>query len=258
MQVKILRPGEISSQGRQHLFVSTLIHWFRRFGRDLPWRRTRNPYKILISEIMLQQTQVDRVIGFYHNFLGAFPTIEDLANANEEQVLKCWDGLGYYNRARNLHKSAKIICEQYNGEFPKTVDMLEKLPGIGKYTAGAIVSFAFIKPVPIVDTNVKRVLERNFVRRKHTSPTKQNNRIWKLAADILPPRMVWEFNQALMDFGAKICTAKRPKCHTCPMRSFCFEYERRKKTDDDYLTEQNHSHGKAAEPYVPYSPDLNH
>jgi len=256
MQIKILSPREVPDESRRRLFTATLIYWFRRFGRDLPWRRTRDPYHILVSEIMLQQTQVDRVIEYFHKFLEEFPTVDTLAAADAEAVLKAWAGLGYYNRARNLHKTAQSVVQDYAGKFPMTVEELETLPGIGRYTAGAIVSFAFLRPAPILDTNVKRVLERIFVKRKHSSPAKQQRRLWKLAEEIITPRTVWEINQALMDFGAQICTAKRPKCGICPMRSFCVEYERRRSKQIEI---PYHSYEpklmKAAEPVLPYIKD---
>ena len=202
---------------------------------------------------MLQQTQVDRVKDFYQNFLERFPTVKDLSSAPLEDVLKAWDGLGYYNRARNLHKATKIICEQYDGKFPQTVGALADLPGIGKYTAGAIVSFAFVRPAPILDTNVKRVLERIFVKRKHSSPAKQEKRLWRLASEVITPQTVWEINQALMDFGAQICSAKKPKCSICPMRSFCVfnESNRSPQIEIEYDTKPAPVR-KAAEPYIPY------
>ncbi len=241
---------------RKRLFVHTILHWFRRFGRDLPWRRTRNPYQILVSEVMLQQTQVDRVREYYTRFLDTFPTVQDLAAATEEAVLQIWDGLGYYNRARNLHKTATIIVNEYDGHFPVKIEELVALPGVGRYTAGAIASFAFVQPSPIVDTNVKRVLERIFVQRRHSSPARQEKRIWKLAGELITPKIVWEFNQALMDFGAKICPAQRPKCGICPMRSFCIEYERRRNPQMEIpYAETGPQFAKAAEPYVPFAPD---
>lgn len=257
MDIKILSPGEVSADARRHLFASTLLYWFRRHGRDLPWRRTRNPYKILVSEIMLQQTQVERVKEFYHRFLERFPTVRKLATATEDDVIEAWKGLGYYNRARNLYKTAKTVVEKYNGEFPDSVEELSDLPGIGRYTAGAIMSFAFLKHAPILDTNVKRVLGRVFVKRVHSSPAKQERRLWKLAEIIISPTTVWEINQAMMDFGATICSAKNPKCPICPMCSFCIEYEKRKSSQIDipYEFEQT-SLSKAAEPHVPYAADL--
>lgn len=258
MSIRILRPTEISTGARKRLFVSSLLHWFRRFGRDLPWRRTRDPYKILVSEVMLQQTQVDRVKEFYPRFLKAFPTVRNLAEAPEVDVLEAWNGLGYYNRARNLRHTAQAICEEYEGKFPETVEALEALPGIGKYTAGAIVSFAFLRPAPIVDTNVKRVLERVFMQRKHSSQAKQKKRLWKLAEELITPGTVWEINQALMDFGASVCTAQKPHCSICIMRCFCIEFEQRKNRQMEAPYPQSPlKHLKAAEPSVPYAPDGN-
>jgi len=203
---------------------------------------------------MLQQTQVDRVKDYYTRFLDTFPTVRHLAAATEQAVLQTWDGLGYYNRARNLHKTAIIIVDEYDGQFPETIDELVALPGVGRYTAGAIASFAFVQPSPIVDTNVKRVLERVFVQRRHSSPAKQERRIWNLAGDLITPKIVWAFNQALMDFGAKICRAQRPKCGICPLRSFCIEYERRRSPQMEIpYAEADPQFTKAAEPYVPYA-----
>lgn len=256
MTIKILRPREVSSAGRKRFFTSTLRHWFQRHGRDLPWRRTRDPYRILVSEIMLQQTQVDRVRDFYHRFLETFPTIEDLANATEAEVVHAWTGLGYYNRARNLHKTAIAVVYKHGGAFPDSVEKLQRLPGVGRYTAGAIMSFAFMKHAPILDTNVRRVLERVFVKRAHSSPAKQERRLWKLAEEIISPERVWEINQAIMDFGATVCTAKSPTCPICPMKPFCVEYERQKspQIEIEYSFDRPNL-SKAAEPYVPYRAD---
>ena len=256
MEITILRPRDVSNAGRRRLFTRTLLHWFQRHGRDLPWRRTRNPYKILISEIMLQQTQVERVKEYYHRFLETFPTVQSLAESTEEEVLEAWDGLGYYNRARNLYKTALAVVEQYDGEFPDSVEELQNLPGVGRYTAGAIVSFAHLKRAPILDTNVRRVLERVFVKRAHSSPAKQERRLWKLAEKILSPGRVWEINQAIMDFGATVCTAKNPACPACPAQSFCVEYERRNSPQIEIgYTFKRPKLSKAAEPYVPYQAD---
>jgi A/G-specific adenine glycosylase len=202
-------------------FQARLLRWFRQNGRDLPWRKTRDPYKILVSEVMLQQTQVDRVRGYYARFLREYPTIRDLAAAQPAQVRESWEGLGYYARARNLHATARAVTEQHKGRFPRRLEEIMALPGVGRYTAGAVVSFAYGEAAPALDTNVRRVLTRMFVRRGTKSSAKLDRRLWALAEAVIPPRHVWAFNQALMDFGATMCRARNPKCGICPMRSLC-------------------------------------
>jgi len=207
-------------------FQRRLLRWFRRFGRDLPWRRTRDPYEILVSEVMLQQTQVDRVREFYGRFLQEYPTVQDLAAARPARVRESWDGLGYYARARNLHAAARTIVRQHQGRFPRRLDDVLALPGVGRYTAGAVVSFAYGEPAPILDTNVRRVLSRFFVRRRTTSPAKEERRLWALAEAVLPEGDAWTMNQALMDLGATVCTARNPRCGECPVRMLCAYYGR--------------------------------
>ena len=168
-------------------FQETLINWFKKHGRDLPWRKTRNPYHILVSELMLQQTQVIRVEKeYYYQFLKKFPTVEKLAKATEEEVVAAWEGLGYYNRAKNLHKIAKSIMSEYEGKIPVDYKQIIELPGIGQYTAGAILSFAFELDYPIVDTNVDRIIKRIFLHNhKITSPAKLEKLIWEISEKIL-------------------------------------------------------------------------
>lgn len=204
-------------------FQTALLAWFKKYGRDLPWRKTRNPYHILVSELMLQQTQVARVEkDYYHQFLQQFPTIEVLARASEEEVIAAWQGLGYYNRAKNLHSIAKIIVIDYKGEFPSDHETLRNLPGIGPYTAGAILSFAFESDYPIVDTNVERIVKRVFLHNhKIKVPAQLDKTIWHISEKILLKGEAWTFNQAILDFGALICTAIKPKCSKCPMKSIC-------------------------------------
>ncbi len=203
------------------VFRRRLLKWFARHGRDLPWRRTRDPYRILVSEIMLQQTQVDRVKGFYRKFLQRYPTVDKLAKARPLQVREMWEGLGYYARARNLHKTSRVVMQQHAGQFPTEIDGLQQLPGIGRYTAGAVASFAFGKRAPILDTNVSRVLRRVFgIRGDHKRAIVQKQ-LWRLAEDLLPRKQIWEFNQGLMDFGAMLCTARTPQCAICPMADIC-------------------------------------
>ncbi|NVM30421.1 MAG: A/G-specific adenine glycosylase [Candidatus Helarchaeota archaeon] len=200
-----------------------MVKWFKKHGRDLPWRKTRNPYHVLVSELMLQQTQVVRVEKeYYHQFLERFPSFEDLAKAEEEEVIEAWEGLGYYNRAKNLYKIAKIMIADYRGKFPTDYKQILELPGIGKYTAGAILSFAFELDYPIVDTNVERIIKRVFLHNhKITSSAKLEKEIWNISENLLLKGDAWTFNQAILDFGALICIAIKPKCNKCPIRPIC-------------------------------------
>ncbi|HSG04908.1 MAG TPA: A/G-specific adenine glycosylase, partial [Nitrospiria bacterium] len=194
-----------------------LLAWYRKSRRDLPWRRTRDPYHILVSEIMLQQTQVDTVIPYYHRFLKAFPTVSKLSRAPERKVLKLWEGLGYYSRARNLHRAAKEVHSGFEGKVPDTLEKLESLPGIGRYTAGAVASIAFDRRTPIVDGNVKRVLCRLFAIEDDPAATSVKNRLWELAESLVPGKSPGDFNQALMEFGATLCRPRNPSCGECPV-----------------------------------------
>ena len=199
-------------------FQRRLIHWYQRYGRDLPWRRTRDPYAILVSEIMLQQTQVQRAILYYEKFLQRYPTVEDLARADEPTVRETWEGLGYYARARNLHRTSQKIVEEYDGHFPKKPEELKTLPGIGPYTAGAVASFAFRRDAAILDTNAARVLTRFFA----LPPEQQTSRfLWGVAHRVTPAGKAYVFNQAIMDIGATICVARTPRCSECPLRPVC-------------------------------------
>jgi A/G-specific adenine glycosylase len=207
-------------------FQVQLLGWFQLHGRDLPWRRTRDPYKILVSEVMLQQTQVARVREYYPRFLREYPTVRDLAAAGPARVRETWDGLGYYARARNLHAAARTVVWRHGGRFPRRLEELQDLPGVGRYTAGAVASFAYGEPAPILDTNVRRVLSRVFVRRQAVRPAQTDRRLWALAEAVLPHVDAWTMNQALMDFGATVCTARNPKCRGCPLQSLCIFFER--------------------------------
>jgi len=198
-----------------------LLQWFRKQGRDLPWRRTRNPFRIWISEIMLQQTQVDTVIPYYQRFLKAFPTVEVLAKADLSRVLKIWEGLGYYSRARHLHQAAKRIVGQFNGRIPDRLNDLLSLPGIGRYTAGAILSIAHNKEAPILDGNVKRVLSRLYAVVTPLGETKTEKLLWNVSESLIPKGHAGSFNEALMDLGATVCTPKKPSCSLCPLRNLC-------------------------------------
>jgi A/G-specific adenine glycosylase len=202
-------------------FRRRLLRWFRRHGRDLPWRRTRDPYHVIVSEFMLQQTQVSRVESYYQRFLERYPTIESLASAPAAMVRESWDGLGYYRRAANLHRLAQEVVRHRAGVIPADPAELRNLPGVGRYTAGAVASFAFERRSPAVDTNVARVLRRAFHPR--TSGKALNRRVWNTAERMLPHRgkTAWAFNQAIMELGAVVCTARVARCGLCPVRSMC-------------------------------------
>lgn len=199
-----------------------LLQWYQQQGRDLPWRHTRDPYAIWVSEIMLQQTQVATVIPYYQRWLATFPAIADLAAADLETVLKLWQGLGYYARARHLHRAAQQIMANHGGQFPHTYEAVAALPGIGRSTAGAILSAAFNQPQPILDGNVKRVLARLY---GLTIPPKQaETQLWQWSAQLLCRQSPRDFNQALMDLGATICTPRQPLCHACPWQCHCLAH----------------------------------
>ncbi len=214
--------GSRTSGGR--VFSARLVRWFEANGRDLPWRRTRDPYRVLVSEVMLQQTQVDRVKDYYGRFLSRYPTVQDLAEAPRSGVMEEWAGLGYYNRARNLHKAARQIVRRHGGAFPRSLDQVRALPGVGGYTAGAVLSFAFNEPVPVLDTNVRRVLARAFLGRAPRKNAAEDRRLGDLNLGLIPPGKVWEFNQAVMELGAVTCTARRPACAACVVRRLCRFY----------------------------------
>jgi A/G-specific adenine glycosylase len=199
-----------------------LLAWYARAKRDLPWRRSSpDPYSVWVSEIMLQQTQVERVREFFLRFMQRFPTVHDLAAAREPTVLKHWEGLGYYRRARQLHAAAKQIVTAHGGEFPRSVEGLRSLPGIGRYTAGAIGSIAFGLATPIVEANSRRVIARLVGHAAPLDGPGGDEPIWEIAAGLVPTRHPGRFNQALMDLGAMICTPKLPLCGRCPLASAC-------------------------------------
>ena len=205
--------------GIKRKFQSQLLKWYQEYGRDLPWRRTNDPYKILVSEVMLQQTQVDRVIPKYHEFLGKYPTLSDLASAKPQHVRETWYPLGYNIRPYRLHSIACETVEKYGGEIPRDHDQLLSLKGIGRYTAGAVRSFAFQEDAPILDTNVMRVLYRVFL--GEGEPKQHKTKLWAISEASIPKGKGYDFNQALMDFGAMVCTARKPYCLLCPMQKFC-------------------------------------
>ncbi len=204
-------------------FRKRLAAWFRRHRRDLPWRHTRDPYHVLVSELMLQQTQVSRVVEFYGRFLERFPDLYTLAKAPPAQVRESWEGLGYYARARNLHALAQQVTTERDGVIPAEVDELRALPGIGAYTAGAVSSFAYERRAALVDTNVARVLTRVFAPRTDLKSGKGQKKLWAIAEHILPRtgKAAWTHNQALMELGALVCTARVARCEVCPVRRVC-------------------------------------
>jgi A/G-specific adenine glycosylase len=208
----------------RRLFRRRLLEWYRKNGRDLPWRRTSDPYHILVSEVMLQQTQVDRVLPKYHEWLQKYPSLEALAAAAEADVAETWRPLGYNIRPRRLHAIARESVERYGGELPSDEATLRSFKGIGEYTAGAVMSFAFGQRAAILDTNVARVLYRMFVGRGDPKAHAMKQHLWDVSRTVLPHRHVFDFNQALMDFGATLCTARKPMCLVCPMRTTCISF----------------------------------
>ena len=211
----------MKSLSQKSKIQTKLLQWYKKNGRNLPWRKTNDPYAIWVSEIMLQQTQVATVIPYYQNFLRSFPTIRRLANANLSKVLKVWEGLGYYSRARNLHRGSQIVLNHFRGRVPDTLKDLLTLPGIGRSTAGAIRSFAFNKAAPILDGNAKRVISRLFAVSDNPARGKTEDLLWKISESLIPKGDASFFNQGLMDLGAMTCTPKEPQCSQCPLREFC-------------------------------------
>ncbi len=205
-------------------FRRRLLAWYAEYGRDLPWRNTDNPYHVLVSEIMLQQTQVDRVIPKYHEFLEKYPDVERLADAPTEEVKETWKPLGYNIRPVRLQMIAREVQAEYGGTIPDTPEELQKLKGIGKYTAGAVSCFGYNKAVPLVDTNVDRVLQRVFFGKNASESSKEEKQVWELAAELVPQENAYDYNQALMDFGATVCMARKPLCLVCPMKDICAAY----------------------------------
>jgi A/G-specific adenine glycosylase len=197
------------------IFRVNLLAWYDAHARDLPWRRNRDPYRVWVSEIMLQQTRVAAVINHYHEFLRRFPTVEKLASARQSSVLAAWSGLGYYRRARMLHAAAKVIVREWHGKFPETADGWRKLPGVGRYTAAAIASIACNVPIAVVDGNVERVLARACGRRL------SGQQLWHAAEDLLDRQRPGDFNQAMMELGATVCMPKAPACLLCPIVELC-------------------------------------
>jgi A/G-specific adenine glycosylase len=212
-----MNPDKTKSQSAvsEEMFRTQLLAWYDKHARDLPWRETHDPYRIWLSEIMLQQTRVAAVIAHYHEFLRRFPTVKKLARARESSVLAAWSGLGYYRRARMLHATAKLIAREWGGKFPQTAAGLRELPGVGRYTAAAVASIAFDEPVAVVDGNVERVLQRVSGRRL------AGEEFWQAAETFLDRALPGDFNQAMMELGATVCTPRAPACLTCPVVELC-------------------------------------
>lgn len=207
--------GSFTNSRQQPQFRKSLLAWYDQHQRDLPWRTNRDPYRVWLSEIMLQQTRVAAVIEHYHEFLRRFPTVEKLASAGEASVLAAWSGLGYYRRARMLHAAAKVVVREHGAKFPTGEVELRKLPGIGRYTAAAIASIAFDEPTAVVDGNVQRVLQRLSGKRL------TGEELWRAANDLLDATRPGDFNQAMMELGATVCTSRLPACLTCPVVTLC-------------------------------------
>ncbi|CAN5477903.1 hypothetical protein BH09GEM1_BH09GEM1_29240 [soil metagenome] len=217
----------VPQRGRK--FGGLLRRWFRANGRDLPWRKTRDPYRVLVSELMLQQTQVSRVVEYYDDFLETFPTLHHVARARPKRVTEAWAGLGYYARARNLHALARLVTDNgrdAGGTLPSDAADLRELPGVGAYTAGAVSSFAYERRAELVDTNVARVLKRVFAPDVEIKSARGQKQLWAIARELLPRtgKATWTHNQALMELGALVCTARVARCGVCPVRSVCATY----------------------------------
>ncbi|MGL6172997.1 MAG: A/G-specific adenine glycosylase [Cellulosilyticaceae bacterium] len=218
-------------------YADRLLEWFDQNKREMPWRNTSDPYSIWVSEVMLQQTQVDTVIPYYEKFMERFPTVVDLADASLEEVHNYWQGLGYYRRAENLHKGAKVVATEYGGVFPKDPKEVKRIPGIGPYTLGAVLSIAFRIPLPAVDGNVMRILSRQFMIDADISITK-NKKIFEDKVMELMPSDPNRFNQALMELGALICTPKNPKCTSCPIQPICEAHQWQRELDFPVKTQK--------------------
>ena len=213
-------------------FRTDLLDWYDEHKRSMPWRETDDPYRIWVSEIMLQQTRVDTVRDYYPHFLEAFPTVEALAAADRDEVLKYWEGLGFYARARHLHDAAQTVVAEHGGTVPNTMDAIRDLKGIGPYTAAAVLSIAYEKPHAVLDGNVTRVLSRVFTLEEDATTTSAQNALRSLANDLLAPERPGDFNQALMELGAMVCTPSTPLCDRCPLQNICRAHDAG--TEDDY------------------------
>ncbi|GIP15783.1 hypothetical protein J40TS1_14250 [Paenibacillus montaniterrae] len=212
---------QLSLEQKKEMYGQNLLEWYHHIQRDLPWRKNHDPYRIWVSEIMLQQTRVDTVIPYFNAFISKFPTVKVLAEAPEEEVLKCWEGLGYYSRARNLQAGAKMVMELHHGQMPTTKEEVAALKGVGPYTCGAIMSIAYNEPIPAVDGNVMRVISRFFALDDDIAKPSTRIKLEKLVETMIPQGQARYFNQALMELGALICTPKSPNCLLCPVMEHC-------------------------------------
>ena len=210
-----LRPAELAA------FRRRLLAWFDEHARDLPWRRTRDPYRVWVSEVMLQQTQVATVVEYFNRFVAELPSIAALAAAPEERVLRLWEGLGYYRRARQLHAAAQRIAREHGGQFPRDADAARRLPGVGRYTAGAVLSIAYDLPLPIVEANTARLLSRLIGLRDEPARAASQRRLWQAAEQLVSPREPGKLNQALMELGSLVCVPREPRCPACPVARWC-------------------------------------
>ncbi|MEM6281282.1 MAG: A/G-specific adenine glycosylase [Chloroflexota bacterium] len=202
-------------------FTADLLAWYWQNAADLPWRSNRDPYRVWLSEVMLQQTQIETVKPYYAKFLAAYPTVHDLAAAPLDNVLKLWEGLGYYSRARNMHRAAQRVAHEMDGQFPQTAEGLQALPGVGRYTAGAVASIAYNEPAPVLDGNVIRVFTRLYDIADDVTQTATKNHLWQLAEDLVPDEHPGDYNQALMELGQTHCRPKNPNCGACPVQAQC-------------------------------------
>jgi A/G-specific adenine glycosylase len=226
----IIEDESLGNVANLEVAQQALLNWFAKNKRDLPWRHTRDPYRVLVSEIMLQQTQVDRVLPKYRAFLEAFPTLEALAAAPTSEVIRMWAGLGYNRRAVNMQRTVRAVLDEHGGQFPQDVAVLRALPGIGPYTAGAIACFAFEQDVAFMDTNIRRVIQRWFVGPREQPPSEAE--LLQIAAEAVPAGQGWAWNQAIMELGALICTAAAPQCWRCPVQAYCRDYAARRQADE--------------------------
>ncbi len=222
----------MSKYRKSATFADKVLQWFDRHGRhDLPWQRDINPYRVWVSEIMLQQTQVKTVIPYFNAFMQSFPNVKALADAEQDEVLKHWSGLGYYARARNMHAAAKRVRDEFAGEFPRDLELMESLSGIGRSTAAAVLSIASNQPEPILDGNVKRVLSRVFAVEGWPGKSDVLKKLWLLAEQTTPTKRNSDYTQAIMDLGATLCTGSKPQCTTCPLRDDCIAYKDDRQSD---------------------------
>lgn len=206
-------------------FRGAVLKWYDQHGRKLPWRESADPYRIWLSEVMLQQTTVAAVVPYFERFTARFPDVQSLAEADVDEVLRLWEGLGYYSRARNLHRASQVVVSEHAGQFPSEVAALQTLPGIGRYTAGAISSFAFDHPAAIVEANTERLYARLLALREDVRASASQKILWQFAEDLVPDKRAGDFNQALMDIGSRLCRPMDPDCESCPLQKYCRAFQ---------------------------------